>query len=434
MKKTILGGVWVAVLLLGVTLAGWPTGQSESAQNKKATQLSLWIFQTEADGWNYFVDEAKAYNDKNPNVTIDLQRVGIDAYLSGVKLTTAFAAAQGPDLFLSNSPQLLKYINAGIAMPLNSYISDKAKSDFYSGALNNVTVNHNVYAIPFEQELVLLYYNADLFVKAGISAPPKTWTELTQDATKLNSDKTAGLIIPVAKDGFQAFVFYPFVWQTGADIVTADGHSGLKDPGVTKALALWRQLTKSGAINLKPPHHASQIDNLVEGAGAMQMTVTYAIPLFDKQFSQYNVKVAPLPVPDEGGKPTTIAGGWNVMVNAQSKNSAAAAKFASWLFASDDGQGAIDYVNKAKYVFPARKSVADALKGYYASDSRGNSNIVLNQVLDTQRAEPRWPAQIPDIVLDMLNQAMYTDTPLNDVVNQANDKLETFLKGYKGAM
>ena len=51
-------------------------------------------------------------------------------------------------------------------------------------------MNGQQYAIPYSVGVVGFWYNKDLFAKAGISSPPKTWPQFLADVAKL---KTAGI-------------------------------------------------------------------------------------------------------------------------------------------------------------------------------------------------------------------------------------------------
>ena len=50
------------------------------------------------------------------------------------------------------------------------------------------------YGVPFNLGMVGVWYNKSLFEKAGINAPPSTWSEFLADVEKL---KSAG-ITPIA--------------------------------------------------------------------------------------------------------------------------------------------------------------------------------------------------------------------------------------------
>ena len=63
-----------------------------------------------------------------------------------------------------------------------------------AGRAGGLLVRGQEYGVPWDMGMVGWWYNKDLFAKAGIQAPPKTWTEFLDDVKKL---KAAG-ITPIA--------------------------------------------------------------------------------------------------------------------------------------------------------------------------------------------------------------------------------------------
>lgn len=404
---------------------------TEAKTNANAKELKFWIFHGEEDGRSYFVDFCKKYNDTQKDAVVSLEKVPLEDYLNGTKLLTAFAAGEGPDVFLASPATIGSFVNSKVALPLDKYLTDKIKSDFSPSSLEGVTFDNQIYGIPYEIELVGLYYDQDVLDKAGVK-PPKTWSELKEVALKVKTDKMAGLTIPLTKDGYQSFVWYPFMWMTGADVFTPDKkHSALDNPGVGKSLAFWRDLAVSGAINMKPSRHASQIDILADNESAMQFTVCYAPPYLEKKYPDKKINVVPMPVPDENGKPSSVAGGWKLLVNSKSKNVDDAAKFAVWLF-GENVENAVDYCTKAKFAYSPRKSVIEAAKSEY---SRGIRKVFTDQILGTEKPELRMPPEIGNIIQDMIQKALFdTKTPIEEIVKSAHEKVEEFLKDYKGSI
>ncbi len=87
-------------------------------------------------------------------------------------------------------------------LDLNSYLA-KESADQLDSQLKNDTVNGRLVAMPFNTELGVLYYRADLLRKYGYKNPPATWDELEKMAARIQAgERAAG-----NKD------FWGYVWQ-----------------------------------------------------------------------------------------------------------------------------------------------------------------------------------------------------------------------------
>lgn len=123
------------------------------------------------------------------------------------QVQAAFAANNVPDLIMLYSGSYTLAYKSGL-MPLNRYID--ATPGFYNSmslwelSCDNFDCQNGkgvIYGVPSDAYSFLLYYNKDLFAKAGITGPPTTYDELYQDCDKLNAQG----IIPFAygdRDGY----------------------------------------------------------------------------------------------------------------------------------------------------------------------------------------------------------------------------------------
>ncbi len=87
------------------------------------------------------------------------------------KILSAISGGNPPDIIdLGGTIQLASWANEGAIMPLNSFIaaSKLNMSQFVPDALKPVTVNGQVYALPFMDFTAGLLYNKKLFAAAGL--------------------------------------------------------------------------------------------------------------------------------------------------------------------------------------------------------------------------------------------------------------------------
>lgn len=88
---------------------------------------------------------------------------------------------------------------------LNQYLA-KESADELESELRNDTVKGRLTSMPFNTELGVLYYRADLLRKYGYRNPPATWDELEKMAAHIQAGERAG----GNKD------FWGYVWQGAA--------------------------------------------------------------------------------------------------------------------------------------------------------------------------------------------------------------------------
>src|SRR5690606_22824054 len=151
-------------------------------------------------------------------------------------------------------------------------------------SIEAVTVDGKILALPFELELLGLYYNEKMLQDAGVSVP-KTWDELKEAAKKLTTDKVAGLIIPPDKGPYFNFIWYPFMWQNGGNVISADGtKSEFDSEAVAEALDFWGSFFSEGYSPKKLQVGPWEIDHLGTETAAMQIVGTWAIPRIEQMF------------------------------------------------------------------------------------------------------------------------------------------------------
>ena len=233
----------------------------------------------------------------------------------------------------------------------------------------------------------------------------------------------------MSKGAYQTYTWYPFLWQTGADVFTADlKHSALDQPGVAKALQLWKDLIDSGAANLRPSRSTTDIGILGDGETAMQICGSWSIPTIENQYKTKNIKVVRFPIP-EGGKPADVAGGWKFMVNAKGKYPEEAAKFAVWAFGTNVDIP-LKWTTVTKFAYSPRKSVIAAGQSIF---TKGLRAVFTNDIYGTEKPEIRMPAEASSILEDMIQNAMFNkDYDGAKAAMEAHQRMEAFLKSYPG--
>ncbi len=113
-----------------------------------------------------------AFEEAHPGVKIEVQRMGYDDYIQ--TLQTKFASGDAPDIYALENTYMEKYIDNGYVASLDG--TDLA-SRFDDGALDMLSVDGKLYAIPNTAQVMDVTYNKDVFEQCGIKEIPTTLDE-----------------------------------------------------------------------------------------------------------------------------------------------------------------------------------------------------------------------------------------------------------------
>ena len=384
-------------------------------------------FDQEVKPWEAVIAQ---WNQENPGIQVEVQSFPMDAYF-GTTLPSAFAAGSGPDLFITSPGMALNFVNSGVAAPLDDLMAD-VKSGFRQNALDAVTVGGHIMSIPYEMEPVALYYRTDILEAAGIK-PPTTWDELMAAAEALTTPDRSGLLIETSPGAYQAFTWYPFLWQGGGDVVDADWtQSQMTSDAAVNALDLWGNLINKGYAPKQSKTPSYDIGALARGETAMQISGIWSLADI-KAYPDTPFDIVPLPIPT-GGQPASVSGGFYQMVNANSPNLEAAKKFARWLWIDNK-----DWIKgwscgfSAPYPEAPHTEMAPQLAVAEACGDQGPYIAKMNDIANTARPEPRYPQAILDAVTDAIQAVMFGGSSAQDAAAEADSTINAFLSTYEGA-
>jgi multiple sugar transport system substrate-binding protein len=393
---------------------------------KKASEIRFWTFHANEEGaWmQSLVDE---YAKINPNVTIKLEFIPGTEYMNGTALTSAFAADSGPDIYVMSPGDFLKYVNSGLALDLTPYYTQAMLDDFMATSIQAVTVDGKIYAVPFEIELLGLYYDKDVLDAAGLAAP-KTWDELVDATRRLTTPTMPGLAIPTEQGYYQNFVWYPFLWANNSEVLDVNTKRGVFEGArVEQSLKIWGDLLKAGAAAKLP---RPPTDALIgDGTVPMQIVGTWLIGTLEREYPGKNIQLAPIPVP-AGGRAATDAGGWKFMVNAKTRYKDEAAKFVMWALA-ENIEKPLEWCTEVKFAYSPRKSVVAAGQSIY---SRGLRRVFTEEIYSSAIPEPRYPAEIVNAVGEALQAVMFDNADPAAAAARANEKINAYIGTYNGSL
>jgi len=316
---------WIAALVVAplatAAIAGCAATGDDGGDGEKVTITFQEQFNDAESA--QFEKQLKDFEKEHPEITVKLIRDNDSSYYD--KLTTQITGGKGPDVVRVEPPRASQFIAAGWALPLGDAAG--SASDYFASSLESVTQDGELYGVPVDVSALALFYRTDLFEAAGIDGPPATWDEFTADAEKLTSGDVHGVGL---FGGWGGFEFYPWLWQSGAEVMNADQTEAVfNTPDAVRALQLWVDLQKSAM----PAGMATATEDdlkgpFVSGTLAMMTSGPWMIPSLADAGIDGKWAVAPLPADKEAA---TVLGGLDLLILKNTEHADAAKTFVSWL-------------------------------------------------------------------------------------------------------
>ena len=311
----------VLAAAVGVAACGGGGGggskTTATADLSKPVTLTVWsgFSERELGVWNSVLN---GFHKLHPAVKI--KSVGA---VDNNKIVAAIRGGNPPDVALSfETDKTGAFCSSGGWIDLNPYIKrDNVDISQFPQAVQNYTKFENKRcALPDLADVYGIYYNKAMLQKAGISSPPKTFSELTADAKKLtqrNSDgsiKVAGFI---PNEGFYENAAAHWGPLSNAQWTNAQGKSTLAtSPGWAKWLTWDKQLIDFYGYNTLKRFIAGagqefSASNAFEtGKVAMIMDGEYRTAFIKAEHPKLDYGTAPMPVDDT--QPNIYGGGYIV--------------------------------------------------------------------------------------------------------------------------
>ncbi|MHA0034266.1 ABC transporter substrate-binding protein [Deinococcus sp. PESE-13] len=225
-------------------------------------------------------------------------------------------------------------------MDLSKSIPAAEVKAHFPAIVQNNTVGGKLIAMPWFTDAGVLYYRTDLLKKYGYNAPPKTWNELATMAQKIqagerkSNPKFVGYVFQ--GKNYEGLTCDALEWISsfgGGSIVDPSGKITVNNPKAVQALQAIQGLIGTAAPAAVTTYGEEEARNVWQaGNSAFMRNWPYAYAAGQKEGSPIagKIGVAALPA-GPGGKPAATLGGWQLAVNAYSKNPKEAADLVRYL-------------------------------------------------------------------------------------------------------
>ena len=210
-------------------------------------EVSVWHGFTEADGGvvQAIADEYNASQDTY-EVTIEVNPWNVITD----KLLPAVASGNGPDVVVQGVDAGQGYVDQGVFVSMQDFYDDPAyESDsYYQHVVDYSVYDGETYAVPMGYAPFSVWYNKEMFEKAGVTEFPTTqdaWIDLAEKLTVDENGDGTPEIYGLSMGDKQASIL-PTLLQGGGGYVYTDGEVTLDTPENVETLQWWRDAYQRG--------------------------------------------------------------------------------------------------------------------------------------------------------------------------------------------
>lgn len=343
MKKLIAMVLALAMILSLAALTA-------SAEENVTLTWALWDKESTA----YWQAMADGYMAAHPNVTIEMVDLGSTDYMT--QLATQLAGGNGEldVLSIKDIPGYSNLINLEVLEPMNDKLA-RDTADF-NGIIEQLTAEDgNFYAVPFRSDFWVIFYNKDLFDKAGVAYPTNDMTLDEYDA--LARQMTSGMGVD------KVYGAHYHTWRSAVSLFgILDGKQSIVDGTYDFLKPIYERVLSQqedgivmdyGELKTAGLHYSAAFENgqaamVNMGSWFLATLFTYNAEAESNGIAPVNFGIVKYPHPDGVPAGSTLGTVTSLAINANSTKKEAAQDFINWCV-SDEGAAAI----AATGTFPA---------------------------------------------------------------------------------
>ncbi len=397
---------------------------SISGETTSDDAITVWI--------NQGRDQANALSDLIQSEFTPETGIQVDLSMVQTGIVEATLAGKGPDVCINlyrSQPVDLAWRNALVDLTQFEGF-EEVKSRFTDGAFIPYTFEGGVYAVPYTQTFMMMYYRTDIFRELGISEP-ETWDDI-YSLIPILQRKNMEIGIPynsttttlIVQQGIGVKdIFATLLYQHGGSLYTDDNrHTALDSQEALDAFEMWTNFYDtydfSTDYDLNTEFRTGQLP-LAFASIEIYNTLLAAAPEIRGQWT-----MAPLPgMVQEDGTINNVSGssGTATSIFANAENYENCWKFVEW-FSRDDVQ--------ERYVINV-ENIAGSGSRIMTANSAAFENIGWsNKEYAALNAQRENLAQIPEVPGGYF-VIRSVDNAFRSVVNQGENTKATFEKQYK---
>ncbi|WP_368483004.1 sugar ABC transporter substrate-binding protein [Bacillus sp. MRMR6] len=167
------------------------------------------------------------FNETHPNIKVKMESVPFPDYQQ--KITVLAAGRELPDVGWVAERMVPQFMENGLLEDVSSFQDDKEYNmdDFFPSTLDLFKKDNKLYGIPFSTPPMVMFYNKDVFVKAGEKTPNEhvaagtwNWEQFEKSAKAISSDGVYGANF--FRDWNTWIALLSHTWSNGGDLFNKD--------------------------------------------------------------------------------------------------------------------------------------------------------------------------------------------------------------------
>jgi multiple sugar transport system substrate-binding protein len=201
---------------LGMTGGCSPAGPPPPGE-KTVVKVAFWGSPEEIE---IIIQSTKSWEAQHPDIGIRYEHTPFSGYTS--KILTRIAGGAPPDIIATEVNMFVSFASKQVLEDLMPYARRDVNfnaGDFFPEVIKRFTVEGKLLAIPRDTApFACVYYNKDLFDRAGVPYPTDDWTwdDFLEKAQQLTVNDAQGRVLQY---GFYGWAWQNFVYSSGGALV-----------------------------------------------------------------------------------------------------------------------------------------------------------------------------------------------------------------------
>ncbi len=399
------------VFALALALAASSCGEKDDRPT-----IRFWQF------WDNAVIEPmiEEFEAAHPGVRVEVEQL---TWKSGLeKIQAALAAGTQPDLCELGSTWLPRFSYEGVLADMTAIYEVEADSFLM---WESAVWKGRVFGLPWVQGSRALFYNRDLFRRAGLDPddPPETWSELITAAEAIDvlGPDINGFGLNLGERYVLYKKFMAFAWGNGGRIIDDDGVVRFDGPETVEALEYYLELSR---YSLKEKQEVLDHE-FKTGKLGMQISGAWNLRNFRLEAPRLDYGVALVPRPDAGTTHASFAGAEMLVVFDRSRQKELSVELARFL---QEYPRAKALSLSAGSVFPASIRVLEDTT--FTRDDRVRVFVEQSFTSRTAPAHPGW-IEMEDAINAAIEEALYGRRAPRWCLASAAEKIKTVVTKFE---
>jgi multiple sugar transport system substrate-binding protein len=420
--------------------SGQPKQEEKKTEEKKPVTIHLGYY-SGGKSDEKMQELIGKFMQRHPHITVTTQTAPYGQFFQ--KLDTQIAADEAPDVWLSDGVLVMKYAERGAAKDLTEWINRDLKKEEYYGLDFNKDANGKYWAVPQGIQIGVLYYNKDMFDKAGVKYPSEDWTweDLKKTAAKLTLDTSGKNADDAGFDSNNVKQFgltFFSITEGWFSVLKAYG-GGILDPTMKKSIINseankkameWMVDGMKRGILPDPADlksFQSPLTVFPSGSAAMRIGIYARVLAANEAGLNYDVTLLPKG-PDGKRFSPVIANSWVINKKSNDEKAQAAWEWIKFWAKEDDVQKEWAALGEA---VPVKKSVANSDVFLQSGDKPANKKAFLDSfgfagTLDANAVWGEWFGKFNNNA----NRAFLNEASIEEALSAADKEVQQVLDEF----